>query len=133
MRKLAVDKQKELARQPKPALPKVGEQLPTTHYGRPTSAPGTPVTSEKTPSFENQSIHQSIKERPRQTAILKEKRQGWTITPRTRQDVEQATRSTAILAKAPAPSKKENVLRRITDRARRKARTEAQRLSLIHI
>lgn len=125
MRKLAVDKQKELAHQPKPVLPKDGEQ--PTHYGRAAPAPGTPVTSEKTPSFENQSIHQSIKERPRQTAILKEKRQGWTITPRTRQDVEQAARSTAIPTKAPGPAKKENVLRRITDRARRKAQTEAQR------
>jgi len=127
MRKLTVDKQKELARQPKLNLPTNGEQLSPTHYGRATPVPGTPVISEKAPCFENQSIHQSIKERPRQTAILKEKRQSWTITPKTRQNVEQAARSTAIPAKVPGQAKKETVLRRITDQARRKARTEAQR------
>ncbi|MCM1235395.1 MAG: hypothetical protein NC489_35290 [Ruminococcus flavefaciens] len=45
MWKLAVDKRKELARQPKPALPKEGEQ--PTHYGRAISAPALPLHPKK--------------------------------------------------------------------------------------
>ena len=127
MRRLAVDKQKERTRQPKPVLPKYGEQLTPTHYGRTPPASDTPVTTEKVPSFENQSIHQSIKERPRRTAVLKEKRQGWTMAPRTRQGMEQTAKSTTIPSKVPGPVKKETVFQRITERTRRKARTEAQR------
>ena len=52
----------------------------------------------------DQSIYPSIKERPRTSAILKEKTQGWTITPRTHRSAEQAAGSTAVPPKAPTPA-----------------------------
>lgn len=125
MRQLAVEKRRKLTGQSKesPALP--GRFTPT--YGGKPVSPGTPAATTKPASLENQSIHQSIKERPHSSTILKEKRQSWTIAPRTRQSIEPPARSAAIPTKAPAPIRKGTLPQRIRDRARRKAQREAQR------
>lgn len=108
MREWAVDKRRKQTQEHRqaPASPEYGGPSPANHYGKSPAAPGSSVPPKEIPSFENQSIYPSIKERPRSSAILKEKAQGWTITPRTRRSVEQAARSTVVLPKAPTPAGK---------------------------
>ena len=69
----------------------------------------------------------AIKERPRSSAILKEKAQGWTITPRTHRSVEQAAGGTAIPPRTPVPAGRKSTAKRLAERMRQKAKTEAQR------
>ena len=128
MREWAMDKRKKKAQEPSqvPASPEYREQPPASHYGKSPAAPGSPVPPKEPSSFENQSIYPSIKERPRTSAILKEKAQGWTITPRTRQSVEQTAGSTAASPKAPAPAGAKTTGKHFMDRARQKAKKEAQ-------
>lgn len=127
MREWAMDKRKKQAQAfgQVPASPDNGERPPASHYGKSPVAPGSPV-SPKESSFRNQSIYPSIKERPRSSAVLKEKAQGWTITPRTRRSVEQAAGSTAAPPKAPAPAGAKTTTKHFMDRARQKAKKEAQ-------
>lgn len=125
----AMDKRWKQSQAPKqaPVLPEYREPPPVSHYGKSPAAPGSSVFPPKPPSFENQSIYPSIKERPRSSVILKEKAQGWTITPRTRQSVEQTAGSIAVSPKAPTPAGKKTTAKRLTERMRQKAKAEAQR------
>ena len=129
MREWAVEKRRKQAREHRqaPASPEYGGPSPASHYGKSPAVPGSSVSPPKTPSFENQSIYPSIKERPRSSAILKEKAQGWTITPRTRRSVEQAAGSRLVPPKAPTPAEKKTTAKRLTERMRQKAKAEAQR------
>ena len=129
MREWAVDKRRKQAQEHRqtPASPEYGGPPPVSHYGKSPAVPGSSVFPPKTPSFENQSIYPSIKERPRSSVILKEKVQGWTITPRTRQSVEQAAGNAAVPPKASTPAGKKTTAKRLTERMRQKAKTEAQR------
>ena len=128
MREWAMDKRKKQAQEfgQAPASPEYREQPPVSHYGKSSVTPGSSTTPKTAPSFENQSIYPSIKERPRSSAILKEKAQDWTITPRTRQSVEQAAGSTAAPLKAPAPAEKKTPAKHFMERMRQKAKKEAQ-------
>ena len=128
MREWAVEKRRKQAQEfgQVPASPEYREQPPASHYGKSPVAPGSPVPPKEPSSFENQSIYPSIKERPRSSAILKEKAQGWTITPRTRWSVEQATGSTAPPLKTPAPAGAKTTAKHFMDRVRQKAEKEAQ-------
>ena len=129
MREWAVDKRKKQAQEfgQVSASPEYREQPPVSHYGKSPAVPGSPAPSKEPFSFNNQSIYPSIKERPRTSTILKEKSQGWTITPRTRQSVEQAAGNTAVPPKAPAPAEAKTTAKHFMDRARQKAKKEAQR------
>ena len=129
MREWAMDKRRKQAQEfgQVPASPEYGERPPASHYGKSPAAPGSPVPSKEPSSFENQSIYPSIKERPRTSAILKEKAQGWTITPRTRRSVEQTAGSTAVPPKAPAPAGAKTTVKHFMDQVRQKAKKEAQR------
>ncbi len=110
-----------------PISPEYGEPSPVRYYGKFSAAPGSSVPPKETPSFENQSINQSIKERPRFSAILKEKAQGWTITPRTRRSVEQTAGSRLVPSKASTPAGKKTTAKRLAERMRQRAKAEAQR------
>ncbi len=129
MREWAMDKRKKQAQEfgQAPASPEYGEPPPASHYGKSLAAPGSSVPPKETPSFENQSIYPSIKERPRSSTILKEKAQGWTITPRTLRSMEQAAGSTVVPPKAPTPAGKKTTAKRLAERMRQKAKKEAQR------
>ena len=128
MREWAVDKRRKQAQEHRQASapPEYGEPPPASHYGKSPATPGSSTTPKTAPSLENQSIYPSIKERPRSSAILKEKVQGWTITPRTRRGVEQAAGSTAIPPKTPTLVGKKTTAKRLTERMRQKAKAEAQ-------
>ncbi len=128
MREWAMERRRKQAQEhgEVPASPEYGEPSPVSHYGKSPVTPGSSTTPKTTPSLENQSIYPSIKERPRFSAILKEKAQGWTITPRTRRSVEQAAGSTAAPLKAPAPAGGKSAGKHFMDRARQKAKAEAQ-------
>lgn len=129
MREWAVEKRRKQTQEHKqaPAPPEYKEPPPASHYGKSPAALGSSVSPKETPSLENQSIYPSIKERPRSSAILKEKAQGWTITPRTRRSVEQAAGNTAVPPKAPAPAGKKTTAKRLAERMRQRAKAEAQR------
>lgn len=124
----AMDKRKKQAQEfgQVPDSPKYKEQPPASHYGKSPAAPGSPVPSKEPSSFGNQSIYPSIKERPRSSTILKEKVQGWTITPRTRRSVEQAAGNTAVPPKSPVPAGAKTTEKHFMDRVRQKAKKEAQ-------
>lgn len=128
MREWAMDKRRKQAQEfgQVPASPEYKGQPPASHYGKSPAAPGSPVPPKEPSSFEDQSIYPSIKERPRTSAILKEKAQGWTITPRTRRSVEQAAGSAAVPPKTPNPAEKKTTAKHFTDRMRQKAKKEAQ-------
>lgn len=128
MREWAMDKRRKQAQEfgQVPASPDYGEQPPASHYGKSPAAPGSPVPPKEPSSFEDQSIYPSIKERPRTSAILKEKTQGWTITPRTHRSAEQAAGSTAVPPKAPTPAGAKTATKHFMDQARQKAKKEAQ-------
>jgi len=129
MREWAVEKRRKQTQEHGrvPALPEYGEPSLVSHCGKSPAAPGSSVPPKETPSFENQSIYPSIKERPRSSAILKEKAQGWTITPRTRQSMEQAAGGTVVPPRTPAPAGRKNTAKRLAERMRQKAKAEAQR------
>ena len=129
MRDWAVEKRRKQAQEHRqaPAPPEYGGPPPASHYGKSPAAPGSSVPPKETPSFENQSIYPSIKERPRSSAILKEKAQGWTITTRTRQSMEQAAGGTAVPPRTPAPAGRKSTANRLAERMRQKAKKEAQR------
>ena len=129
MREWAVEKRRKQVQEHggAPASPEYGELPPASHYGKSPAAPGSSSIPKETPSFENQSIYPSIKERPRSSAILKEKAQGWTITLTTRRSMEHAAGSTTIPPKAPTPAGKKTTTKRLAERMRQKAKKEAQR------
>ena len=102
------------------------------HYGgRPPEA-GSPKNNF---SPENQSIHPSnpstnrpsIKERPRRSAVPREKPPGGAFTPKTRQRVEQAARKGAAAGKATLQEAGKPTAKRIVERARRRAQAAAQK------
>lgn len=129
MREWAMNKRRKQAQEFRqvPASPEYREPPPASHYGKSPAPPGSPVPPKEPSSFENQSIYPSIKERPRSSAILKEKVQGWTITPRICQSVEQAVGNTAAPPKIPAPAEKKTPAKHFMERMRQKATKEAQR------
>ena len=100
MRQRAVDQRKEQLTHPRADVAVRGEALASPHYGGPASTPG---PSTKNLPVGDQSIYPSIKERPRRSAVLKEKPQAGAIQPKTRQAVKQAVRGQAAPASAPLP------------------------------
>ena len=124
MRQRAVDQRKEQLTHPRADVAVRGEALASPHYGGPASTPG---PSTKNLPVGDQSIYPSIKERPRRSAVLKEKPQAGAIQPKTRQAVKQTVRGQAAPASAPTPVRKKAAAKGIADRARRKAQREAQR------
>ena len=123
MRQQAVNQRREQFVHPRQDTAIQGE-TPAPYYGKPASAPG-PFT--KNLPAGDQSIHPSIKERPRRSTVLKEKPQAGTIQPKTRRAVGQAARTQTVLASAPGPMGEKAGAKRITDRARKKVQREAQR------
>ena len=101
--------------------PEEQRQVGTAHYGKPQLAAETPKENR---ALENQSIHQSIKERPRRSANPKEKPPGGAFLPKTRQQVEQTAQKTASIQKA--TTGKAATTKQVTERARRKFQREAQ-------
>lgn len=93
-------------------------------HGRPA-----PESLKEIRSLKNQSINQSIKERPQRSFSPKEKPSGGAFAPRTRQSVEQAAQSAAapprIAITGKAPSTKT-----VMERARKRSQQEAQRKML---
>lgn len=71
--------------------------------------------------LKNQSINQSIKERPRRSFSPKEKPSGGAFMPKTRQSVEQTAR------KAETPTRKAPSAKAAIERARKRSQREAQR------
>ena len=128
MREWAMDKRRKQAQEfgQVPTSPEYGEPSPVSHYGKSPVTSGSSTTPKTALFLENQSIYPSIKERPRSSAILKEKVQGWTITPRTRQSVEQTAGSAAAPLKAPAPAGAKTTVKHFMDQVRQKAKKEAQ-------
>lgn len=124
MRQRAAEQRKEQCTHPRMGTTFQGEATTSPHYGGPRPAPGPATTNSPTG---NQSIYPSIKERPRRSIVLKEKPQVGAVQPKTRQAVEQAARTRAAPASVPVPMEKKAAVKGIADRARKKARREAQR------
>ena len=124
MRQRAVDQRKERLIHPRTDATVRGEAPASLHYGGPTTTPG---PSTKNLSAGDQSIHPSIKERPRRSTVLKEKPQAGAIQPKTRQTVKQTVRGQAAPASTTGPMGKKAAAKGIADRARKKAQREAQR------
>lgn len=80
-------------------------------------------------SLKNQSINQSIKERPRRSFSPKEKPSGGAFAPRTRQSVEQAAQSAAAPTRA-AITGKAPPAKAVLERTRKRSQREAQRKML---
>lgn len=120
----AVDHRRELARHPeRPSTTPAGNGQPILgHYGKSTAVPGVPTTPKENLSPKNQSINLSIKERPRRSAVLKEKPPGGGFTPRTRPRAEQAVKN----AVAPT-NEKRTAANLAANKAQQKAKREAQR------
>ena len=120
----AVDHRRELARHPeRPSTTPAGNGQPILgHYGKSTAVPGVPTAPKDNLSLQNQSINPSIKERPRRSAVLKEKPHGGGFTPRTRPKAEQGLKNVA-----PPTNGKKAAANLITNKARQKAQREAQR------
>lgn len=125
----AMDGRKELARyqERKFDLPDTGEQLASVHYGKSAITPEPPAVPKENRSSENQSIHQSIKERPRRSFVLSEKPKDGSIPPKVCQQTTKAVKVTAAPPRSSAPLEKKAAATRMTGRARRKAQREAQR------
>jgi len=100
------------------------------HYSNPSVSSSILTVPKENFSPQNQSIYPSIKERPRRSFSLKEKPTAGAITPKTRPSVGQATRSVAVPGNAPVPVERKHTTaaKHITDRVRRKAQREAQRM-----
>ena len=124
MRQRAVDQRKEQLTRPRTDTTIRGEAPASPHYGGPASTPG---PSTKNLPAGDQSIHQSIKERPRRSVVLKEKPQAGAIQPKTRQTVKQTVRAQAAPASTPGPIGKKASAKGIADRARKISQREAQR------
>ena len=124
MRQRMVNQRKEQLAHPKAGTPSQGEAPASPHYGGPPPAPGPATQNSPTRA---RSINPSIKERPRRSTLLKEKPQAGAIRPKTRQAVEQAARTRAASASTPGLAGKKAAAKGIADRARKKARREAQR------
>ena len=120
----AVDHRRELARHPeRPSPTPAGNGQPILgHYGKSTAVPGVPTTPKENLSPKNQSINLSIKERPRRSAVLKEKPPGGGFTPRTRPRAEQAVKN----AVAPT-NEKRTAANLAANKSRQRAKREAQR------
>ena len=132
MRQRAMNDQRELTQYPAKTfdLPNAGEQFPATHYGKSTATLGSSTVPRENRSSGNQSIHQSIKERPRCAFVLKEKPKGGTIPPKTRQQAEKAVTTTVTPAKPLHTPQKSTTVKQVIGQARRKAQAEAQRSML---
>lgn len=124
MRQRTMEQRKKQFNHPRMGTAFQGEAPASPHYGGPPPAPG-PATPNSPTGV--RSINPSIKERPRRSTLLKEKPQAGAVRPKTRQAVEQAARTRAAPASAPGPAGKKDAAKGITDRARKKARREAQR------
>ena len=124
MRQRATGPRKEPRTRPRPDTDIRGEAPASLHYGG-HSVAASPST--KNLPAGNQSIHPSIKERPRRSTVLKEKPRAGAIQPKTRRAVEQTARTRTATTGAPGPMGKKTVPKRITDRAREKAQQTAQR------
>ncbi len=117
MRQRAVDAKREMVRHPD-IVPESNGPFSSAYYGKSASVPGISIHSREKSISENQSIHQSIRERPRRSSTPRTKPKGGAVAPKTRQAVERIASTNA----APASPG-----RQITSRARRKAQGEAKR------
>lgn len=124
MRQQAAEQRKEQCTHPRIGTTFQGEAPASPHYGGPPPAPG-PATQNSPTGV--RSINPSIKERPRRSTVLKEKPQAGAVRPKTRQAVEQAARARAAPASTSGPAGKKAAAKVFTDRARKKARRDAQR------
>ena len=119
----AVDKRREQVRHPERSStpPASSGQLVSTHYNKQLPPARTSAAPEENLSPQNQSINPSIKERPRRSAVLKEKSQGGGFTPRTRPRAEQVLKNVATPANG-----KRTAVNLAANKARQKAKREAQ-------
>lgn len=124
MRRQAVEDRREQFRHPKQATIPQNNEAPGSlpHYGGSHSTTG---ISKEHRSLGNQSINQSIKERPRRSTGPKEKPPGGAFTPKTRKSVEQAAQKRAS-AKTSVLTGKKPATKKVMERARHKARRDAQ-------
>lgn len=124
MRQKLVEERREQARRTEGSTLPQGNELAghSPHYGGSYPAPEKPKENR---SLENQSIHPSIKERPRRSANPKEKPSGGAFVPKTRQQVEQGAKKAANIQKA--TTGKATASKSLMERARRKFQREAQR------
>lgn len=111
----AVDKQREQFRYPKRT------STPSDSSGS-LSLTRTSTAPKGNFSPQNQSINPSIKERPRRSAVLKEKPPSGGFTPRTRPKAEQVLKNAAT-----STDGKKAAANLATNKARQKAKREAQR------
>lgn len=120
----AVDKRREQIRHPERSCtpPANSGQSVSTHYNKQLPPARTSAAPKENLSPQNQSINPSIKERPRRSAVLKEKPPGGGFTPRTRPRAEQAVKN----AVAPTNGKRTSA-NLAANKARQKAKREAQR------
>lgn len=120
----AVDKRREQVRHPERSCtpPANSGQSVSTHYNKQPPPARTSAAPKENLSPQNQSINPSIKERPRRSAVLKEKPHGGGFTPRTRPKAEQGLKNVA-----PPKNGKKAAANLITNKARQKAQREAQR------
>lgn len=129
MRQKLVEERREQAGQRQaPVLPQ-GNDRPghSPYYGGSSATTNIPKENR---ALENQSINQSIKERPRRSTGPKEKPPGGAFVPKTRKSVEQAVGKAAAPVKASAATGKASATKKVTERARKKAQREAQRKML---
>ena len=127
MRQRAVDQRREQLTHPKEGRPFQGEAPASPHHGKPASTPG---PSTKNLPAGDPSINPSIKERPRRSAVLKEKPQAGAIRPKTRQAVTEAARVRAAPASTSGPMGKKASAKRLMEQGKKKAQRESQRTML---
>ena len=120
----AMSQQQEQVRHPeRSSTPPAGSGQPvSTHYNKQPLSVRSSTAPKDNLSLQNQSINPSIKERPRRSAVLKEKPHGGGFTPRTRPKAEQGLKNVA-----PPTNGKKAAANLITNKARQKAQREAQR------
>lgn len=94
----------------------------STHYNKQSLPVRNSTASKDNLSPQNQSINPSIKERPRRSAVLKEKPPGGGFTPRTRPRAEQVLKNAATPANG-----KRTAANLAANKARQRAKREAQR------
>ena len=120
----AVDKRREQVRHPERSCtpPANSGQSVSTHYNKQPPPARTSAAPKENLSPQNQSINPSIKERPRRSAVLKEKPPGGGFTPRTRPRAEQVLKNAATPANG-----KRTAANLAANKSRQRAKREAQR------
>lgn len=98
------------------------EPTGTSHQSRPTV---TIELQKENRSFKNQSIDQSIRERPRRSTAPKERPKAGASAPKTRQTMKQATQKASVTAKA--TTGRTPATKQVVERARQKVQQSAQR------